>query len=133
MEAAGYLSPTLVRFSYPDRSTGSELVGVLPVALSVKAEPLEEHFLLQVLGIAGVAEIVALFEHLDWLEGLLVPLLEADAHLVLTKAVEDPNKVLESCVALAVEAAVGEELVHSVLLTGGYHGFEVLEHDFGDK
>lgn len=54
---------------------------------------------------------LVLFEHLDGLECLLVPLLEGDLHLVLTQPLDDLDELLEGAMALLIKSAVSEEFI----------------------
>ncbi len=61
--------------------------------------------------------------HLDRLECPLVPLFDGDALAVLPKALNRLHELLQCVVALGIEFAVLEELVHGFLLTFLEHLF----------
>ena len=54
--------------------------------------------------------------HLDRLESALMPLLDSDSLSELAESLHGLHKLLQSVVALSVEFAVLEELIHCLLL-----------------
>lgn len=68
-----------------------------------------------------VRECLVLFNHLDWLECILVPLLECDSHPVLATVLKHVSEYLQIAVAVRVKSAVIEELIESGLLPGLDH------------
>jgi hypothetical protein len=108
----------------------------VPILILVRQEaspPQVEHACKQLVVSKIRTEFLLLLKHLHGLERLLVPLLDRNLHFVFAKAVKHVYELLQSAVALLVEAAVRKELVHRILLPLQDHCVEELEHDFGDE
>ena len=106
----------------------------VPILILVRLEtgsPEVEHAGKQLFVSEVRTKLFLLLKHLNRLERLLMPLLNRDLHLVFAEAVKHVDELLESAVALLIEAAVRKELVHRVLLPLQDHCVELLEHDFG--
>lgn len=71
-----------------------------------------------------MAKIVLLINHFDWLKSALMPLLDSDAHTVLSESFDCLDELLECVVALGVKLAVLEEFIHSLLLPAREHLLE---------
>ena len=78
--------------------------------------PPVEHSAQELLTHEVIAQVVFLYFHLDWFECALMPLLNSDSLFELAEALYNFHELLESVVALRVEFAVLEELIHGLLL-----------------
>jgi hypothetical protein len=77
--------------------------------------------------ISDIHDVVLLFDVLNGFEGLLEPLFEPDAHLVMAQFVENSNETFQSGVTSLVKSAVIKEFIHGILLALDNDCFDQLE------
>ena len=95
--------------------------------------PLIEHLTQELLPHETVAQVILLDLHFNRLEGALMPLFDCDSHFELAETLNDLHVLLERIVALGVELAVLEELIHRLLLSLLKHVLQQAESHLGDE
>ena len=117
----------------PDRLQCLILGVVAGIGIELALFPQVEHSSQQLFTPEIEAEVLFLHLHLDRFECPLVPLLDSDAKSELAKSLNSLDELLECVVALGVELAVLEELVHGLLLALHEHVLQKGERQFGDQ
>lgn len=117
----------------PDRLQCLILGVVAGIGIELALSPQVEHSSQQLFTPEIEAEVLFLHLHLDRFECPLVPLFDSDAKSELAKSLNSLDELLECVVALGVELAVLEELVHGLLLALHEHVLQKGERQFGDQ
>ena len=95
--------------------------------------PIVEHLAHEMLASETLHELVFLHDHLNRLEGFLMPLFNGDPHFVVAESLENIDKALKGAMAFLVKFAVTEKFIHRHLLARLERVLQHLEEDFGDK
>jgi len=99
----------------------------------VSFSPVIEHVVAEFTLVSLLDHSLDLLFTLQRFEALLEPLLEASPHSEMADTLEDANEVFEGAMALLVETAVVEKLVHRVLFSALHEGIEHLKTRFCNK